>query len=58
MPELTAQEDLYLMSQFQYHIISNSSFYWWGAWLANGKIVVSNDKFKNKKQNCQNWIIL
>jgi hypothetical protein len=25
---------LWLLSQFQYHIISHSSFYWWGAWLA------------------------
>ena len=25
---------LWLLSRFKYHVISNSSFYWWGAWLA------------------------
>jgi hypothetical protein len=33
--------DLYIMSQCHYHIICNSSFSWWGAWLADSKNVIA-----------------
>jgi hypothetical protein len=36
-------EDIMLISMCRHHIISNSSFSWWGAWLsaAEGKVVIA-----------------
>ena len=34
--ETTAYHDMYLMSLCRHHVIANSSFSWWGAWLSRG----------------------
>ncbi len=58
---LSSIEDLYLMTHCDHAIISNSSFYWWGAWLQKEKdnhIVISPNNFINKDSACKEWIIL
>ena len=37
--------DMHLMSLGVHHIIANSSFSWWGAWLSSGKGMVIAPKF-------------
>lgn len=58
--ENEAYEDLYLMTECRHFVISNSTFYWWGAWLSESKdkIVISSNKFPDKDSCLKEWIYL
>jgi len=58
--------DLYLMTQCSDFIIANSTFSWWGAWLANrGRVIAPNRWFgpnnahlNTKDLYCEHWEVL
>lgn len=51
-PGLSQEEDLWLMSKSKHHIIANSSFSWWGSYLAraSGQIVICPDPWYSTPQ--------
>lgn len=63
-PPNQSHEDLRLMMQCHHHIIANSSFSWWGAWLGKkpGQIVIAPEnwfaveKYSSKDKIPDNWL--
>ena len=62
----SSYHDLYLMAQCSDFIIANSTFSWWGAWLANrGRVIApkkwfgpNNAHLNTKDLYCENWEII
>ena len=53
--------DMILMSRCKSHIIANSSFSWWSAWLGQGKTICPTEWWGGKAENksniiCDNWV--
>ena len=52
-------DNLWLLSQCKNHIISNSTFYWWGAYLSQlhykKQIIICSKNFINKDSCAVNW---
>tara|TARA_R110000824_G_scaffold185608_7_gene366597 strand:- start:1345 stop:2028 length:684 start_codon:yes stop_codon:yes gene_type:complete len=60
-------EDIEYMSRCSHHVIANSSFSWWGAWLGHNenKIVIApkrwfgkNKEYDTKDLYCSGWHII
>lgn len=59
--------DMHLMSRCSYHVIANSSFSWWGAWLSNSKKIIAPKEWvgidnrlygKHYDAYCESWEVL
>lgn len=53
---------LWLIAQCRHHLFTNSTFYWWGAWLSmyfwkeENQIIMAADNFINSDSLCVDWL--
>lgn len=52
-------ERMWLLSQCRHHVFTNSSYYWWGAWLSqklyDKQLIFAADNFINSDSFCHGW---
>lgn len=66
VPRGHSMVDLELMTRCDAHIIANSTYSWWGAWLANSRRVIAPQKWfgpaakriSGRDLYCENWIVI
>lgn len=57
-----AVDSLWLLTRCKHHIFTNSSYYWWGAWLSQGahkkeeQLIYAADNFINVDGLCDHWL--
>lgn len=58
--ESASIQDLQLFRLFDNFIISNSTYYWWGAWLSESgsKVVISPDNWCCSLTPCEDWLLI
>jgi hypothetical protein len=53
---------LWLYTKCKHHIIANSSFYWWGAWLSEMKnkdsVIIASPIFSNNDAIPERWLLI
>ncbi len=58
---IDSKECLRLISLCKHHIFTNSTFYWWGAWLSSinyphdNRMIIASDNFVNSDILCPEW---
>lgn len=57
-----AVDSLWLLTRCKHHIFTNSSYYWWGAWLSqanhsrDNQMIYASDNFVNVDGLCDQWL--
>lgn len=54
----TTMEDFYMMAGCKAHIISNSTYSWWAAWIADGEVIAPKEWFGKTNKHLEEHDII